>query len=115
MNEVALSANQLNQISYDLPAVRKGYLQPVANFEFGETRSRYLGNGRVIALLPDSSKQGYQDYLAHIADEQRKNSGETPTSITAFQYQLNPRKMTAALALPTTVDARSLFTAKRVL
>src|SRR5689334_10192868 len=52
VSDAGLSADQVNQVMFDVPAIRRGYMQPVANFEYGEARSRYLGNGLVVALLP---------------------------------------------------------------
>ncbi|MBI3653289.1 MAG: tetratricopeptide repeat protein [Acidobacteria bacterium] len=112
LNE-SLTDKQLNEVSYDLPTIRKGYMHQAANFEYGETRSRYIGNGKVIALLPAAIAPEYLDRLAHVADEQRKNIGAIPTAILAYQYRVNPKTLTAMLSSPETVETRSLFTAER--
>src|SRR5262245_58524412 len=46
------SAEDYSRIFFDLPATRQGYMRPMGVFEFGETRSRFIGNGAVVALIP---------------------------------------------------------------
>src|ERR1043165_3499361 len=82
-----LSARQISRILYDLPVVRRGYLRPVGNFEYGETRSCYFGDGNVVALIPVDKPEARADSLAHIADEHRKNIGELPKSVVVFEYK----------------------------
>jgi len=84
-----LSSEQINQSVFDLPAIRRGYMQKVANFNYGETRSSYLGDGQVVALLPPGSADERAAHLAHIADEQRKNQGAIPDTIMVFEYRVD--------------------------
>src|SRR5689334_4816032 len=58
-----LSAADVNQALFDVPPVRHGYLQAIASFEYGVTRSANLGNGQIIALVPAGSSER-QDQLA---------------------------------------------------
>ena len=37
---------------FDLPTIRHAHLRPIANFEYFLTRSCYLGDGMVVALVP---------------------------------------------------------------
>src|SRR5262245_46945670 len=37
-----LSPQEMNQTLYDLPPIRYGYMQSIANFEYEETRSRFI-------------------------------------------------------------------------
>jgi hypothetical protein len=108
-----MSAEDINQALFDLPPIRHGYMQPVANFEYGDTRSCYLGNGQVIALLPADNSDQRNERLARIADEQRKNLGEKPTKLVVFNYDLkledDPSRQTAMLTRRETVDASDLF------
>lgn len=108
-----LSPESLNQALFDVPPIRHGYLQPVANFEYGETRACYLGNGQVLALVPAAATDERNDRLARIADEQRKNLGEKPTKLLVFEYELkpadNPARQTAQLTRREPVDVKDLF------
>jgi hypothetical protein len=81
------STKELSDIFFDLPSSRHQYLRQVANFEYGETRSRLIGDGEVVALIPANSANRI-DQLAHIADEHRKNSGAKPKDLLVFEYEL---------------------------
>ena len=52
LSESGKSVKDLSEMLYDLPATRSGYMHQVANFEYGETRSRFIGDGQVVALIP---------------------------------------------------------------
>src|SRR5262249_20840343 len=68
------SPEEYSKIFFDLPPSRAGYMRPVGSFEFGETRSRLIGDGQVLALIPAGrSPAQRKDFLASIADEHRKN------------------------------------------
>jgi hypothetical protein len=105
-----LSVDELNQSLYDLSTVRYGYMKPVSNFEYGETRSLYLGKGRVVALLPKGrSQEERMDDLAHIADKHRKDTGQIPTTIEVFDYEIKPDKEYAFLTRRDVLNARMFF------
>lgn len=108
-----LSAKEINQSVYDLPTVRYGYMQPVANFEYGDTRSLYVGKGQVIALVPKvTTKEQRMDDLAHIADRHRKDIGKQPTSIIIFEYEIQSNKQSASLTQREALDAKKLFSSE---
>ncbi|MBD1856723.1 MULTISPECIES: hypothetical protein [Leptolyngbya] len=105
-----LSSKSVNQSLYDLPPVRYGYMQPVANFEYGTTRSLYIGEGQVIALVPKSiSKEQRLDDLAHIVDRHRKDLGKQPKSVTVFEYDIAQTQQTATLTRTQELEAKQLF------
>ena len=105
-----LSAKDINEAVYDLPPVRYSYMSPVANFEYGQTRSIYIGNGQVIAIVPqNSSSAERQDDLAHIADHHRKDLGKAPTSLLVFEYEISLDKQAAFLTRKENIDAQKLF------
>src|SRR5205807_7845314 len=102
------------QALFDLPPIRHGYMQPVANFEYGDTRSCYIGNGQVIALVPADTSDERNERLARIVDEQRKNLGEKPAQLIVFEYDLrladDPARQTAMLTRRDAVNVKDLFT-----
>jgi hypothetical protein len=112
-----LSAGEINQVMFDVPAIRQGYMQPVANFEYGDTRSCVLGKGEVVALVPaGGSDEERSARLAHIADQQRKNLGQMPETVTVFEYTLGleagVEAAAATLTRRETLSASELFTEK---
>jgi hypothetical protein len=108
-----LSAKEINQATYDLPTARYDFMQPVSNFEYGETRSLYIGKGRAVVLVPKSASQAERkSILAPISDRHRKNLGETPTSLVVFEYEIHPDKHFAFLTRKGTLDIRKLFSSK---
>ena len=110
VSNAGLSVEEINQALYDLPAVRHGYMHPVANFEYGPLRSRFVGDGRVAALIPAGvSAEERADYLAHLADAHRKDLGEIPTMLLVFEYALNQDDHTALLTRRGDIEAPILF------
>jgi hypothetical protein len=103
------SLDEVNQTLYDQPSVRHGYMRQLAGFEYGETRSRYVGGGSVVALLP-AGERGRADLLARIADQHRKDLGEIPTSVVPFEYRIDLDSNTALLARRPSIPAAELFT-----
>lgn len=106
----SLSPGEMNEVFYDLPASRCGYLDGVANRDYGPTRSRYIGNGQIVALLPPAESNARIDQLGRIVDEHRKNLGEVPSAITVFEYNIDLSTQTASITQRGTVNAQQLFT-----
>ena len=104
-----LPEDDLARILFDLPEIRHGHMRAIANFEFGQTRSRYIGDGCVVALLPKCSKVESVDYLAHIADEHRKTLGSKPKKLLVFNYQLDAAAQTGSVARQPDFDGGELF------
>lgn len=110
VSNTSLSVDELNQSLYDLPTVRYGYMKPVSNFEYGETRSLYIGKDRVVVLLPEGrSPKERMDDLAHIADKHRKDTGKIPSEIEVFDYNIKLDKQFALLTRREKVNAQTLF------
>jgi hypothetical protein len=105
-----LTPREMNESTYDLPIVRREIFRRATSFEHGETRSRVIGNGDVLALIPASSPAEQKDYLAHIADEQRKNLGEIPARLIVFEYHLVPDKNQAMITRQEPIAGKSLYT-----
>ena len=104
------STNEFNRATFDLPTSRQGYMHPLGNFEYGDTRSKFVGEGAVLALIPASTDERIRkDNLAHIADEQRKNLGRPFDRLFVIEYQLDEKAATAALTRRTDVDYATLF------
>ncbi|MEO1561142.1 MAG: hypothetical protein AAFS12_16470, partial [Cyanobacteria bacterium J06632_19] len=105
-----LNSNQINQTVYDLPTVRYDFMNPVANFEHGETRSRYVGKGKVIAIVPKTNdKQQRINHLASISDRHRKDVGEKPKVIEVFEYDINPNNQSATITRKNDIDGDKIF------
>ncbi len=108
-----LNSNQINQTVYDLPTVRYDFMNPVANFEHGETRSRYVGKGKVIAIVPKTDdKQQQINHLASIGDRHRKNLGEKPKVIEVFEYEINPNNQSATITRKNDIDGDKVFSSE---
>jgi hypothetical protein len=114
ISSAGLSTENASQATFDLPTVRHTYLHPVARFDYGKTRSAYIGDGIVVALIPSGDPQTQNDNLAHIADEHRKNLGELPEQIVTLEYVINLDDVGddhfAELTRRETIDAKKLFT-----
>jgi len=104
-----LSTEEINQSLYDVSTTRQGYMRPVSNFEYGMSRSLYVGEGEVVALIPAKLKADQRnDALAHIADKHRKDLGEKPTNLLVFEYELNSAEQYAWLTRREVIDAAAL-------
>lgn len=86
----SLPIEEINQVLYDIPPVRYGYVQPIGNLEFGTSRSRTLADGICLALIPVGlSKEARWDAIAEVADRERKDQGSEPGTIHVFEYDLD--------------------------
>jgi hypothetical protein len=105
------SANDINNSLYSLSPIRYGYLKPVSNFEYGDTRSFSIGNGKIVALLPKViSQQEKLNNLASIADKYRKNLGKKPTKIEVFEYDIQSGQKQALLTRTEELNTEEIFT-----
>lgn len=107
--EAGLSAEEVGQVLYDVPALRSGFLQPMANFEFGATRSAYLGDGRVLALVPAAEAADRQADLGQIVDKARMNQGASPDSVLVFEYELDPATPRARVTQQQAIAGDALY------
>lgn len=106
-----LSEEGIAKSLYDVPTIRYGYTQPVANFEYDVVRSAPLDNNQVLALIPASDNPNERlDHLAHIADRHRKDLGTIPASLEVFEYEIESDCQFGELIKRETVDANQLFT-----
>ena len=107
----SLNVKEVNQSLYDLSTTRHGYMGGISNFEYGTTRSLYVGNGEVVALIPTNLEAGKRiDALAQITDKHRKDLGEKPSSILVFEYELDPEQQYGLITRKEVIDANTLFT-----
>ncbi len=108
---IGMTAEALSESLYDLPPIRYGYMHPVANFEFGDTRSCVIGDSSIIALVSqDIPEDRYKDYLAAIVDKHRKDLGGEPKTIHLFRYKINLKGRYALLTRCRDVKTDALFT-----
>jgi hypothetical protein len=113
LSDAGLSADEVRQALFELPPLRRGYLDPIANYDYGDTRSRCIDEeGRVVALVPKGSPEQEAESLAHVADEQRKDLGKTPKSFLVFEYELRPDEQAGFITRRQTRDGQELFTEK---
>ena len=109
--DAGLTADATNKILFDLPSSRRGYMVPVASFEYSSTRSRVIGNGRIVALLSQTSDEATRaDDLAQIVDQHRKNLGQLPSSVIVFDYTIDSASNSAQLTRRAEVSAQQFFT-----
>lgn len=106
-----LERKEIAEASFDLAPVRYGFNATLGNFEYGDTRSKFIGNGEVLALIPVSDEKTRKDNIAHILDEARKNQSEKPQKAFVFEYDLNTEGKFARVTRRENVDAASFFTA----
>jgi hypothetical protein len=105
--------DHINQTLHDLPPVRYGYNNQIANFEYGETRHINLGNNIVAAIVPKiSTKEKRTENIAHIADEYRKSVGKIPEKIQIFEYDLNSDGASANLTHISDLKGQDIFNEK---
>jgi hypothetical protein len=105
--------DHINQTLHDLPPVRYGYNNQIANFEYGETRHINLGNNIVAAIVPKTStKEKRTENIAHIADEYRKSVGKIPEKIQIFEYDLNSDSESANLTHTSDLKGKDIFNEK---
>jgi len=106
-----LPAKDISQATYDVPTLREESLRRVTPFEYGESRSRVIGDGDIVALVGKGSPEQRRDILGQIADEQRMNLGEIPARFHVFEYQLEPASGYAELRRLPIIPGADLFTA----
>jgi hypothetical protein len=117
--DAGLSPDEVNRVLFDVPAVRHDYLQPFVGFEYGPTRACFIGDGRVLALVPacenEAVRQRYEattrkDHLADIADEYRKTLGAVPRVLLVFEYEIGKDLRDNTLTRRADVPGADLFT-----
>ncbi|OUL25444.1 hypothetical protein BV378_15345 [Nostoc sp. RF31YmG] len=110
LSNKGLSSEQISQSIYDLPTVRYDFMSPITNFEYGTTRSRYIGNGKVVAIVPKTaSKEERINDLAHIADRQTKDQGQKPKVIEVFEYEIDPTDQSATITRRDAINSEEIF------
>lgn len=106
------SATDVSEVLLDLPASRQGYMRGFGTFEFGVTRSRPIGPGLAVGLIPAGlGAQDRKDHLAQIADEQRKNLAGDLERLIVVEYRIDARAERATLTRRPDLDAATLFSA----
>lgn len=109
INDAGLSPSGTREVLYDLPPLRRDFLRPIANYEFGETRSRPLADGSVIALIPLRDETSTRGLLGRIADDASAASKDRPAKLIPFVYDVSPDFRTARVTRQPDVAAAELF------
>lgn len=112
-SDQSLNAKEINQSLYDISTVRHGYMRAISNFEYGTTRSLYVGKGEVVALIPTGLEAGKRsDALAKITDKHRKDLGKKPSSVLVFEYELHPDQQYGLITRKEVIEANTIYTLK---
>jgi hypothetical protein len=112
LSKLNTTPKEINEILFDLPPIRYGYLNSIGSFEYGITRSCYV-DGNIFAIVPPCNGKDYRDYLAHICDKHRKDLGQIPQgNLWVFEYELNLHGSCATLTLHPKQRVSNFFTEK---
>jgi hypothetical protein len=85
--------------------------QHSSNWQYGDTRSLSLGNGKVIVLVPkQASAQERANALAAVADKHREELGDRTAELIVFDYEIDLKKQYGLLTRRSAVVAQSFFT-----
>lgn len=110
LSAAGLPPERIGELTFDRPALGRRDLRPLGNLEYGMARSVQMNETDVLALIPaDKSEAEQADLLAQIADEQLKNSGNTPERLLVFEYKINLPHRTAELTRRADVKAQEIF------
>lgn len=98
ISDSGLSANDIGNTLFDLPPLRYGYLKASGQFEYGESRSVYIGNNQILALVPaNASQETRDDAISDVIDRHRKDQlGEIDT-VSLFEYHLSDEDTSAEI------------------
>jgi hypothetical protein len=110
MADSGLDTGTLRKSLYDVPPLRAHYLEPVARFDYGESRSRVIANGEILALVPKQADARQKDDLADIVDREYKNSGQKPNKVHIFEYELDNGADLARVTHTRTAPGAEFFT-----
>ena len=111
LTNAGLAPEELNEITADLPPTRYGFMKGVADWEFGDVRSRAIGDGLVVALIPRAAGDRRTEYLCDIADQSRRAQGRRPARMFVIEYAIDEDLAAATLTRRRTVPGDDLFTA----
>lgn len=109
LTNIGLDTNQVNEVTFDIPVARYDYMKEIATLEYGDTRSKYIGDDAIIALVPKCDDQKRQDHFAHIADKHRKDLGEISEVIHPFEYEIGLDDNAAIVTRLETVEVEDLY------
>lgn len=100
-----LSAYDIGGALFDLPPLRYGYLKASGQFDYGTSRSCYIGNGKVVGMLPaDVSSAARDDAIAEIVDRHRKDQAGEIEIVELFEYRLLSDGLTAEITRTASLD-----------
>lgn len=110
LSNKGLSNEKISRSIHDFPAVRYDFMKSFTKFEYGSTRSRYIGDGKVVALvLKKQSPEERKSDLANIADYHRKNLNEKPKIIEVFEYEMFSNQQLAQITRSGEIDTAKRF------
>ncbi len=108
LSDSGLSAYDIGNSVFDLPPLRYGYLKASGQFEYGESRSVYIGNQQVLALVPaDVTQKARDDAIADIIDRHRKDQAGEITLVKLFEYRFSADATSAEITQLTSINVAS--------
>jgi hypothetical protein len=114
VGDSGLSAYEIGGVLFDLPPLRYGYFKSSGQFEYGESRSCYIDDGRILALVPaDFSQAARDDTIAEIIDRHRKDQVGEIASLELFEYRLFNDGLTAGITRLASLNAAPYLSSEK--
>ncbi len=94
INSIPFSEDQKFELLYDFSPLRKDYLEPMSNYEYGESRSVVLSSGEIYLLIPNKTLS-QKNLISKAADDYRLLKGNIPKNINlvVYEFDLANKKM----------------------
>lgn len=114
VGDSGLSAYDIGNVLFDLPPLRYAYTKASGQFEYDELRSRYIGNGEVVALVPAGASQtARDDAIADVVDRHRKDQAGDIKKIRLFEYSLANDALSAEVTQRDSINVADYLTPEK--
>lgn len=105
ISDSGLTAYDIGNAVFDLPPLRYGYVKASGQFEYGTSRSCYIGDGRILAIIAGNvSAAAREDAIADVIDRHRKDQAGEIKSVVLFEYRLLDKALTAKITRRANID-----------
>lgn len=112
INDLPISNNDKLNLLYDFSVLRKDFDNPIANYQYGESRS-FILNDTVYSLIPLNHPQKNNFTLRHV-DKFRMLQGKKPSLVAIYEYRLGNDKNTSAELFPPKYNLGNKYFTKEV-